>query len=190
VVLADPDAENVRRLAAEDVDERHIPAVDEAVLDGLMTERTAAVVALLPDDGQNLRALRFAAERRGIERLVVRPAGGGHLRAFEELGAFVVDPGSALVTLLEQAVRAPQSAALFLRREPGRSVVQVRVANRDLDGVPLRQLRLPLDVLFLAVSRDGSAVVPSGHTVLRLGDEVTLVAEEGSLDDVRLRLGN
>ncbi|MEM0964134.1 MAG: cation:proton antiporter, partial [Bacteroidota bacterium] len=190
VVLADPDAEHVERLAAEDVDERHIPAVRDDVLDGLITERTAAVVALLADDDQNLLALRFAAERHGIERLVVRPGGRDHLGDFEELGAFVVDPGSALVTFLEQAVRAPQSAALFLRRQAGREVVQLRVTNRELDGIPLRQLRLPLDVLFLEVTRDGSTVVPSGHTVLRLGDEVTLVAEEASLDAVRLRLGS
>ncbi|MDX1530391.1 MAG: TrkA C-terminal domain-containing protein, partial [Rhodothermales bacterium] len=187
-VVADPDAEHVERLAAEDVDERHIPTVDEAVLEDLVTERTAAVVAMLPDDGQNLRALRFAAERRGIDRLVVRPAGREHLRAFEELGAFVVDPASAMVTLLEQAVRTPQSAALFLRRAPNRVVAQLRVTNRELDRVPLRDLRLPLDVLFLEVLRDGSAVVPSGHTVLHRGDEVTLVAKPDSLDEVRLRL--
>lgn len=188
VVMADPDAEHVERLAAEDVDERHIPAVDEAVLDGLMTDDTAAVVALLPDDDANFRALRFASERYGVERLVVRPAGRRHLRAFEELGAFVVDPGLAIVTLLEQAVQAPQSAALLLRRAPDRAVVQLRVSNPDLEGVPLRDLRFPLDVLFLEVSRNGSTVVPSGHTVLHLGDEVTLVAKPGSLDEARLRL--
>ena len=188
VVLADPDAEHVERLAAEDVDERHIPAVSEAVLDALMTDRTAAVVALLPDDDDNLLALRFAAEEHGVERLVVRPAGRDHDAAFEALGAFVVDPTSAMVTLFEQAVRAPQSAALLLRRDPGRTVAQFRVTNPDLDGRALRDLRLPLDVLFLEVGRDGSAVVPSGHSVLRLGDEVTVVAEPGSLDEVRLRL--
>ncbi len=189
VVLADPDREHVERLAAEDVDERHVPAVDEAVLEGLLSERTAAVVALLPDDRQNLFALRYAAERFGVERLVVRPAGGRHLAAFEELGAFVVDPGLAMVTLFQQAVQAPESAALLLRQRTDRAVAQVPVTNRDLDGLPLRDLRLPLDVLFLAVTRDGSAIVPSGHTVLRRGDEVTLVAEPGSLDEVRLRLG-
>jgi Trk K+ transport system NAD-binding subunit/Kef-type K+ transport system membrane component KefB len=188
VVMADPDAEHIERLAAEDVDERHIPAVDEPVLEDLITEDTAAVVALLPDDNANLRALRFAFERRGVERLVVRPASQRLTSAFDELGAFVVDPASAMVTLLEQAVRAPQSAALLLRRAPDRAVVQLRVSNPDLEGVPLRDLRLPLDVLFLEVSRNGSAVVPSGHTVLHRGDEVTLVAGPDSLGEVRLRL--
>lgn len=188
VVLADPDAEHVERLAAEDVDERHIPAVSEEVLDELITDQTAAVVALLPDDRQNLLALQFAAERHGVERLVVRPASPGHDAAFEEVGAFVVDPASAMVTLFEQAVRAPQSAALLLRRDPGRTVAQLRVTNPDLDGQALRDLRLPIDVLLLEIARDGGAVVPSGHSVLRLGDEVTVVAEPGSLDEIRLRL--
>jgi Trk K+ transport system NAD-binding subunit len=76
----------------------------------------------------------------------------------------------------------------LLRRAPDRAVVQLRVSNPDLEGVPLRDLRFPLDVLFLEVSRNGSTVVPSGHTVLHLGDEVTLVAKPGSLDEARLRL--
>ena len=189
VVVADPDAEHVERLAAEDVDERHIPAVSEPVLDGLMTDRTAAVVALLPDDDDNLLALRYASERWGVERLVVRPASRTREAEFAALGAFVVDPASAMVTLFEQAVRAPQSAALLLRRDPTRAVAQVRVANPDVDGQPLRDLRLPLDVLLLEIARDGSTVVPSGHSVLALGDEVTVIAEPGSLDEVRLRLG-
>ncbi len=188
VVLADPDAEHIERLAAEDLDERHVPAVDEAVLDGLLTDETVAVVALLPDDGLNLRALRYASERWGVERLIVRPHRREHLGRFDELGAFVIDPATAIVTLLQQAVRAPQSAALLLHRAPGRSVVQVRVSNPDLEGVPLRDLRLPLDVLVLEVGRGGSAVVPSGHTVLHHGDDLTLVAKSDSLDEARLVL--
>ena len=92
VVLADPDAEHVERLAAEDLDERHIPAVDAATLDTLLTDRTAAVVALLPDDADNLRALRYASERYGIDRLVARPAGPDHQLDYEALGAFVDRP--------------------------------------------------------------------------------------------------
>ena len=53
-----------------------------------MGDRTAAVVALLPDDADNLLALRYAAERWGVERLVVRPASRAQEAAFAELGAF------------------------------------------------------------------------------------------------------
>ncbi len=188
VVVADTDADQIDRIVAEDVEEVLIPDMSDATLGELIDGDTAAVVAMLPDDDANFTAVRFAFERHGIERLVVRPAGGSHATELEELGVFIVDPGLAMVTVLEQAVQAPQSTALLLRRDPDRSVVQIRITNPDVHGTPLRDLRLPLDVLMLEVRRGDSTVLAQGSTVFRVGDEVTLVADRDSIDEVRLRL--
>lgn len=188
VVVVDTDPDQIDRIAASDVEEVLIPDVGDETLAGLIDVETAAIVAMLPDDDANVRALRFAFERHGVERLVARPAGGSHAAAFTDLGVFVVDPGSAMVTLLEQAVQAPQSVALLLRRDPDREVSQITVTNPDLDGVPLRDLRLPLDVLVLEVRRGDSTVLAQGSTVFHVGDDVTLVADRDSVEEVRLRL--
>ena len=188
VVVADTDAEQIDRIVAEDVEEILIPDLNAATLEHLIDSDTAAVVALLPDDDDNYEALRFAFERRGIERLIARSTGGSHAADFAELGVFIVDPGTAMVTLLEQAVQSPQSTALLLGRDPGREVAQVTITNPELNGVPLRDLRLPLDVLVLELRRGGSTVLAQGSTTFRVGDEVTVVAEGDSLDEVRLRL--
>jgi len=188
VTVVDTDADQIERIVAADVEEVLIPDLSDETLEQLIDEETAAVVAMLPDDDANYRAVRFAYERHGIERLVARPAGGSHAADFAELDVFIVDPGSAMVTLLEQAVQTPQSTALFLHRDPDRSVSQITVTNPDIHGTPLRDLRLPLDVLVLEIRRGDSTVLAQGSTVFRIGDEVTLVSDVGSLDEVRLRL--
>ncbi|MBT8212737.1 MAG: NAD-binding protein, partial [Acidimicrobiia bacterium] len=188
VIVADTDADHVERLAAEDVDERHIPSVDEASLDLLFSSEVSAVVAMLGDDEANLAALEYAVEEHGIERLVVRPVNGQYVARFAEIGAFIVDPGSAMVSLLDQAVTTPQSAALLMRRDPDRTVAQIEVSNRDLDGMAVRDLRLPADVLLLEMVRDANSVVVSGHTSLKVGDELTMIADPDSLDEVRMAL--
>jgi Trk K+ transport system NAD-binding subunit/Kef-type K+ transport system membrane component KefB len=190
VVVVDTDPDQIERIVASDVEEVLIPDVSDETLDGLIDSETAAVVAMLPDDDANYRALRFAFEKRGIERLVARPSGGSHAAEFADLGAFIVDPGSAMVTLLEQAVQAPQSTALFLRQDPDREVSQITVTNPDVHGMPLRDLRLPLDVLVLEVQRGDSTVLAQGSTVFHVGDEVTLIAERDSLEEIRLRLSS
>lgn len=48
------DAEHVERLSATDVDERHIPEINDEVLAELITDETDAVVAMLEDDDENL----------------------------------------------------------------------------------------------------------------------------------------
>lgn len=189
VVVADTDAEQIERIVASDVEEILIPDLREETLAGLIDDEAAAVVAMLPDDDANYQVLRFAFERRGIERLVARPVEAASATGLAGLGAFVVDPGSAMVTLLEQAVLSPQSTALLLHQDPDRTVAQITVTNRDVHGMSLRHLRLPPDVLVLEVRRGDTTVLAQGSTVFRVGDEVTLVGEQDSLEEVRLVLG-
>ena len=188
VVVADTDAGQVERLAADDVDERHIEDVGPESLNSLIDDHTRAVVAMLGDDEANLAALRFALERHGIDRLVARPATNDRLADFEELGAFLVDPASAMVGLLGQAVDAPQSAALLMHRDPDRTIAQITVTNRDLQGVAVRDLSLPTDVLLLEMLRRKDSVVVNGHTSLRIGDQLTVVGSPDSLETVRHKL--
>jgi Trk K+ transport system NAD-binding subunit/Kef-type K+ transport system membrane component KefB len=189
VVMADPDAAQVRRFAAEDLAMRHVPEVSLATLQALVTPQTDAVVALLRDDEANLRACELAYAHFGIPRLVVQAADLSRYDRFRALGALVVDTTSALVNLLDQAVRAPQSAALLLHQDGGREVVQVTVSNPAIDGLYVRDLRLPADVLLLDILREGGSVVPHGNSVLRLRDEVTLLGHARSLEDITLKLG-
>ncbi len=187
-VLADTDADQIERLAAEDVEERHIDRVDEDTIRSLVTDKTEALVAMLGDDADNQRALSLAAEM-GVQALVARPADPTIRSAFmEDTDILTIDPGTAVVSLLEQAVTSPQSATLLLRRDPQRTVSQVKLVNPDLDGTPVRDLRLPTDVLLLQIIRDGNSVVVHGHTDLRTGDDILLLASEDSLTEIRSRL--
>ncbi len=189
VRVADTDAEQVRRLAAEDVDERHIPEISLATLSGLINHSTDAVVALLEKDEDNLRACQIALEKFGVPRLIARPNRSDLREQFRELGVILIDPATAMVNLLEQAVRAPQSLSLLLHTDPVYDVVQMTVTNREIDGRLVRDLRLPADVLLLEISREGQAIVPHGYTRIRYGDEITVVGKPDSLREVELQIG-
>ena len=187
-VLADTDANQIERLAAEDVEERHVERIDEESIRSLVTDRTEALVAMLGDDTDNQHALSLAAEM-GVQTLVARPSDPSIHNAFmDDSDILTIDPGTAVVSLLEQAVTSPQSATLLLRRDPERTVSQVKLVNPDLDGTPVRDLRLPTDVLLLQIIRDGSSVVVHGHTALHTGDDILLLASEDSLIEIRSRL--
>lgn len=188
VVLADTDAGQIERLAAEDVEERHVPEITEEAMSGLVRNDTRAIVAMLDDDEANAAALRLAGEM-GVGSLVVRPSDPSSDAAYDGIeDLLIVDPATAIVSLLEQAVTAPQSATLLLRTDPGRIVTQISLTNPDLDSLSVRDLRLPTDVLLLQITREGSTIVVHGHTKLALGDEVLVLASSDSLREVRSRL--
>lgn len=188
VVLADTDRAQIERLAAEDLDERHVAEITEQSMSELVRNDTQAFVAMLGDDEANSIALRLASEM-GVGSLVARPSdpfSGTPYDGIDDL--LIVDPATAIVSLLEQAVTAPQSATLLLRTDPGRVVTQISLTNPDLDSISVRDLRLPTDVLLLQVTRNGSTIVVHGHTRLHLGDEVLILASKDSLREVRSRL--
>jgi Trk K+ transport system NAD-binding subunit/Kef-type K+ transport system membrane component KefB len=188
VVLADTDYDHVARFHDSDLAVYHVPTISESALAGLLSTNTDAIVTLLEDDDAN-RAVLELAYKKGVTRQVVRPNDLGRQKELAEFGALIVDPTSAMVSLLKQTVQAPQSAAVLLRQDSGRELVQVTINNPDVSGQLLRDLRLPSDVLFLDVTRDGNVILPNGYTRLKQGDEVTLIGREPNLGDAMMKLG-
>ena len=76
-----------------------------------------------------------------------------------------------------------------MHRDPEYDIVQITVTDKDIDGVLLRDLRLPTDVLILEISRKGEGIVPHGYSRVQMSDELTLVGKPKSLEQVTLQLG-
>lgn len=191
VILADVDKSHVERVSGNGLSTLHVPQISEDVIAGLVppTAKIDAAVLLLEDDEMNLKACEIAYTKFGVTRLVVRVNDLTQAEKFTEMGALVVDQASAMVNLLNQSVRAPQSTALLLHQDSWRELVQVTVSNPDVSGMLVRDLRLPQDVLLLDVTRNGQSIVPNGYTQLNLWDEITLIGKAKSLEDTTLKLG-
>jgi len=189
VVVADTDASRVENIAAEDVDERVIPHIDKDTLAPMLKNERDALVAMTDDDTVNMQACILAKEEFGLETLVVRLRDVSLRDAFTQIGARVIDPASAMVHLLGQTITTPDAVDLLLSQDPDHRITQITVAEKAVDGLPLRDLRLPPDVLILEIVRNGHTVVPHGFSTLHLDDEVTVIGSPNSLTAVTLKLG-
>lgn len=67
------------------------------------------------------------------------------------------------------------------------NILATEVRDPTLNGVPIRNRRLPLDTMILSINRDGHTIVSHGYTRLKLGDNVTVVGSQESLDKLSLR---
>lgn len=141
---------------------------DTEAIKQLMDQKTDAVVAMLHSDDINFVVCQIAYEEFGIRRIVVRLNDISNAQKFEQFGAIVIDTASALVNFMNQAVRAPQSAALMMHQDPEYDIVQITITDSDWDGTFLRDLRLPADILILEINRNGSNIVPNGNSVIHL----------------------
>ncbi|MEQ8676276.1 MAG: cation:proton antiporter [Aggregatilineales bacterium] len=191
VALGDTKAEHITDFNGDEAQFSitHLTQVHEDTLSPLILGTTDAVVAMLDDDDANLAVLTYAHEKYAINRLVVRLNDLSRANEFAETGAMIVNPTAAMVSLLDQAVRAPQSVALLTHQDPDYDITQVTITNPDIKGLLVRDLRLPADVLILEIARNGRSIVPNGYTVIRLRDEITLVGSPESLREVTVRMG-
>lgn len=145
------------------------------------------IVCLLSDE-ESYAICESAYEHFGTSHIVVRLQEKDNYLRFHKLGAMVIDPATAMLSLLEHFVRSPIATSLLLGMDEGQDTVDVELRNSDIHGLTLRDLRLPSDVIILSVTRGDHPIISHGYTRLRLGDIVTMVGSSESLDKVRLNL--
>ncbi|MET0478903.1 MAG: TrkA C-terminal domain-containing protein, partial [Actinomycetota bacterium] len=91
-----------------------------------------------------------------------------------------------LRSLVEEAVTVGSMVKVMQFERGHVSLHAVTLADRSRAvGRTLRDLALPVDAAAVAVVREGHVVVPKEDTVFAAGDEVLVVASEGSESQVR-----
>jgi Trk K+ transport system NAD-binding subunit len=103
-------------------------------------------------------------------------------RPFAELDVGVVNPSLSAVVEMEYLLLYPTVSSLIGDLEDDYDIAEVRLGCPDMAGRPLRELEFPEGATVVLVRRNGDVIFPRGHTVLEVGDQVTLM---GSLDAVR-----
>ena len=170
-----------------DIEVRRIGELSREVLDVLGAREAEAIVAMLPDDDHNYRVCELAYEHFGTDTLVVRLRDRDQAARFQELGALIVDPSVAIVSLLDNFVRSPEGASLLLGLHEDQDVIDLELRDPMLHGIALKHIRLPGDTLILSIRRGNEWLVTHGYTRLRVGDKVTVVGSAGSFERLALQ---
>jgi len=160
---------------------------DHLSLRKFSAENADTIVCLLSDEA-NYDICETAYEHFGTRHLIVRLNEREYYKKFHNIGVMVIDPATAMVSLMEHFVRSPIATTLLLGMDEGQDTIDIELRNSDYHGLILRDLRLPADVIILSVTRGDHPIISHGYTRLRLGDIVTMVGSIESLDTVRLNL--
>ncbi len=149
-------------------------------------DKSEAIVLMLSDE-ENQEIAEMIYHQIGTKDIIVRLNNRYNSKKFLDLKALIVDPSTAIVSLLDHFVRSPQAASLLLGMEKNQDTRDIELLNPDLHGITLRDLRLPSDVIILSVVRGGQTIITHGYTRLRIRDTITAVGSFKSLDEVQLK---
>ncbi|MCF6212820.1 MAG: cation:proton antiporter [Flavobacteriaceae bacterium] len=166
-----------------------VKSLSKPNLNQLNLEKTESAILMLDDD-RNFDLATLIFEQFGTKDIIVRLNNRINFEKFHKLGAKIIDPSTAIVSLLDHFVRSPNAATLLLGMDEGQDSLDIEIKNKDIAGLRLRDLRLPSDIIMLSLKRKGQFIISHGYTLLRLGDIVTLVGSQNSLEDLKNKFEN
>jgi len=185
VVLLDPIPERVERAA-----ERGLEAFSASIksltpeIENVLN-RAKAMVCVHGTTEYNYRVCEIARTVYGIDHVVSRVPDPGAIARFEQIGVTTMNAAIDQAVLLALMARNLTAYDLLTRPDDDKDVCEVTVYNSRYLNKPLRQVKLPGDMLIVAVSRGGELVVPHGDTRLTAGDKVTLLGKSDCLEIAR-----
>ena len=176
-------------IANKTEDSPHIELLSEINLDTLrkLQMNGADGVVLMHSDDENFAICELIFEHFGIDNVIVQLDEREHFEKFHELGALVVQPETAMVSLLDQFVRSPHAASLLLGMDPNEEFMEIEMTNSKLNGIAIRDIHLPHDVLILYITRRGNRLDSHGATRFKVGDHITVVGSPDSLNEVEIK---
>lgn len=178
--------EEKNRNEVENIEIKELKTISFTALKKLKLDKRETIILMLSDE-DNYKLAELIYENVGAKDVIVRLNERANFEKFHKLGALIIEPATAMVSLLDHFVRSPSATSLLLGMDEGQDTMDIEVRNIDKHGKRLRDLRLPSDVLVLSVKRKGQLIVSHGYTRLRLGDIITMVGSETSLDEIKFK---
>lgn len=149
---------------------------DPAILEEAGAYGMDAVLALTPNDQDNLAVGQIARLQYGVPRCVALVNDPENEEVFGELGVTAFSTTRLVGTMLEQRTALDAITNLMPAGEGKVNIAEITLtAESPVAGKALRDLDLPAESLIAVVLRDGDAVIPHGDTELRVGDQVVLI---------------
>lgn len=158
-----------------------------AFLEGVGAGRADLLIAVTADDGANLITCQVAKHWFNVKRTIARVNDPRNETLFLRLGVdSIVSAAGAVMAQIEATLPEHTIIPLMALEGSRLHVVDIRVQEGSpAAGQRLRDLEFPPEVLVSVVIGKQGANVPSGDTVLQVGDEVIAVIPRESDAAVR-----
>lgn len=154
----------------------HGDGSDPNILEEAGAHGSDAVLAVTPNDQDNLAVCQLASMEYGVPRTVALVNDPDNEAVFQKLGVGAFSTIRTIASMIEQRTALDQITNLIPVGEGKVNITEIKLpASSPVVGKTLRDLSLPPDSLVAVVLRNGDAVVPRGETALRTGDRVVLI---------------
>ncbi|MDJ0687099.1 MAG: TrkA family potassium uptake protein [Xenococcaceae cyanobacterium MO_188.B32] len=149
------------------------------ILEEAEASRADLVLALTPHDEDNLVACQIAQQYYGVSRTIALVNDPSHQQFFEQIGITIAFSATQILANLIEKRADFEDIANFLAVDGGQIGVTEIILdeNSSAIGKALQNLALPAGALIGCIIREGRAFVPSGGSLLQVGDRLILISQ-------------
>jgi trk system potassium uptake protein TrkA len=161
---------------------------DPMVLEEAGALNADVLVATTGDDEDNLVIALLGKRQFDVPRVVSRINHPENEWLFtDRWGVDVaVSAATSLMSQIEEATATADTVGLVELASAGVSVIETLITDRSLAaGRALAEIKLPTATIVATVVRGGEPRVPNGSFRLEVGDEVLVVTESATANDIR-----
>jgi trk/ktr system potassium uptake protein len=135
-----------------------------------------AVLAITPNDQDNLVICQLASIQFGVPRVVALANDPDNAEVFDKLGVSAFSTTHIVGSLIEQRASLEQITNLLPVGEGRVNVTEIVLdADSPVSGKRLKDINLPENALVAVVIRDNQPIVPRGANELLAGDRLVLM---------------
>ena len=177
VVIINKDREECVRLARQlSATVVHGDGSDPEILKEAGAMGAGALLAITPNDHDNLVICQLASLQFGVPRAVALANDPDNAEVFMKLGVSAFSTTRIVGSLIEQRASLEQITNLLPVEEGRVNVTEIVIdADSPVAGKLLKDIDLPENALVAVVIRDSQPIVPRGASELRGGDRVVLI---------------
>ncbi len=159
------------------------------VLKNARAGKADVVVALTPQDEDNIVICQIAREVFGVKRTIAKVNNPQNIKVFSSLGIDVpIDSTSILARVVEEEASFTDFINLLSIKRGRLSIVRVDIPeNSPVINKLIKDIKLPQDSVLVSILRAADVIIPRGDTKISSGDEIialTSIDKEKDLIDL------
>lgn len=145
-------------------------------------------VVIFKKEHESFEIAQTIYENFGTKNVIVNLEKNTEKYNFKSIGAIVVEPASAVLNLLEHFVLSPKATSLIMGFEKSHKTEDIEILCNDLNGIAIEDLKLPIGILLLSVTRKDQMMLPHGYTRLKKHDIITVIGNEQDIQIVKAKM--
>ncbi|MCU0599387.1 MAG: TrkA family potassium uptake protein [Desulfobacterales bacterium] len=135
-----------------------------------------AVLAITPNDQDNLVVCQLASLKFGVPRTVALANDPENAEVFEKMGVSAFTTTNIIGSLIEQHASLEQITNLLPVAQGRVNVTEIVLdVHSPVSGKLIKDIKLPENSLIAVMLRDNQPIVPRGANVLLPGDRIVLI---------------